>query len=119
MLYEVITVAVVVSAVGGVTDSLINTAKAAASQKAYLDGLATIKDTHKNIISELFSNGDADKIEKDLEPIWSELENILKGISLTGELSTRSHDTISGCGERLSSTIISYLIKDAKRNNFV
>lgn len=107
-------VVVVVSAVSGITDSLISAANLAASQKNYTEVLTSIKANHKTIIDELFAADSSINVEKDLEPVWFELDNILKGISLTGELSLRSYDTISGCGERLSSVIITYLIDGAK-----
>lgn len=107
-------VAVVVSAVGGVTDRLIAAANAAAARESYTDQLESLKDTHLEIIKELFTPALGLTVQAQLAPIWSELEDILKGVNLTSELSAKSYDTISGCGERLSSVIISHLIKGAR-----
>ncbi|MBS2097578.1 bifunctional aspartate kinase/homoserine dehydrogenase I [Carboxylicivirga linearis] len=105
---------VVVSAVGGVTDELINASKKAVKGESYIDVLNYLKEKHNQIVSELFTPSVEVKLQEQLEVIWKELEQLLKGVSLTGELSTKSYDTISGCGERLSSSIISALISNSK-----
>ncbi len=107
-------VVVVVSAVGGITDELIKTSEKAVKGEAYIDILNGIKEKHNQIISELFTPALEVSLQEKLLVVWKELEQFLQGISLTGELSTKSYDTITGCGEKLSSTIISFLIKDSK-----
>jgi len=105
---------VVVSAVGGVTDKLIKASEMAVSGNDYkllVDELETI---HTTIINQLFSSDIAQKVNDESEVVWKELLQVLVGISLTNELSTKSYDTIAGCGERLSSIILSHLIKDAR-----
>lgn len=107
-------VVVVVSAVGGVTDELIAASEKAVNGEAYHDILSYLKDKHAQIISELFTPDVDVELQDRISFIWNDLEQILKGVSLTGELSTKSYDTITGCGERLSSTIISTLINEAR-----
>ncbi|MCU4175380.1 bifunctional aspartate kinase/homoserine dehydrogenase I [Carboxylicivirga sp. N1Y90] len=105
---------VVVSAVGGVTDGLIKASDMALKGLDFLSHVEEIKAKHKQIITELFTPVIAKDIEVLTINIWDELSQILKGVSLTKELSTKSYDTITGCGERLSSQIISQLFEDAK-----
>nr|WP_319398160.1 bifunctional aspartate kinase/homoserine dehydrogenase I [uncultured Carboxylicivirga sp.] len=105
---------VVVSAVGGITDELIHASKKAVKGESYQDVLSYLKDKHNQIISELFTPSVEVKLQDEIVDIWKDLEQILKGVSLTGELSTKSYDTIAGCGERLSSAILATLIPGAK-----
>lgn len=107
-------VALVVSAVGGVTDRLIRTARQAEAKGEYNLELEALKEMHLQIIQELFTPSAGLTVENQLTPVWNELEAILKGVELTGELSAKSYDTITGCGERFSSIIISHFITDAR-----
>ncbi|MCU4157252.1 bifunctional aspartate kinase/homoserine dehydrogenase I [Carboxylicivirga sp. A043] len=103
-------VAVVVSAVGGVTDKLVNAAHLAQSGSAYTNIVQEIEKIHEQIISQLFDEEKAREVERQADAIWQELIQVLTGVSLTKELSTKSYDTIVGCGERLSSLILSCLL---------
>ena len=105
-------VAVVVSAVGGVTDKLLATAEMASKGGDYQPMLDAIVGKHDEIVTQLFA--DRSVVDMRLSQIFSDLGSILKGVSLLKELSTRSLDTISGFGERLSSTILSLLIDGSK-----
>lgn len=105
---------VVVSAVGGVTDKLINVAQQAVSGADYQPQLLEIETIHNTIVKELFTPVVVKNVEALSSPVWQELSQVLKGVSLTNELSTKSFDTISGCGERLSAIILSELVADAK-----
>jgi aspartokinase/homoserine dehydrogenase 1 len=105
---------VVVSAVGGVTDKLIKAANNAVSGNDYTSLLNEIKTIHNTIYTELFTPVVLKNVEALSAPVWEELEQMLKGVSLTRELSTKSYDTISGCGERLSSIVLSELISEAR-----
>lgn len=105
---------IVVSAVGGITDELIKASQKSVKGESYQDILSDIKEKHSKIITELFSLLEEEAVHEVLKPVWSDLEQFLKGVNLTGELSTKSYDTIVGCGERLSSAILSSLITEAK-----
>ncbi|MFR9523375.1 MAG: bifunctional aspartate kinase/homoserine dehydrogenase I [Rikenellaceae bacterium] len=104
---------VVVSAVGGVTDLLIAAAKTAkAGDDKYIDTLSHIVERHKEIIEELVGEEDRVELYLRLRPLFDDLTNIYKGIHLIRDLSDKTMDTIVSYGERLSSTIISYLLSD-------
>ncbi|MBN2167560.1 MAG: bifunctional aspartate kinase/homoserine dehydrogenase I [Marinilabiliaceae bacterium] len=106
---------VVVSAVGGVTDKLIYLANLAeAGNEEYKTKLDEIIDIHYNIIKDLFSPVDIDKIKMLIEPDIDELKSIIKGVFLVKELSRKSFESISGIGERLSSKIIASLVTGTK-----
>ncbi|MCG8578497.1 MAG: bifunctional aspartate kinase/homoserine dehydrogenase I [Bacteroidales bacterium] len=106
-------VAVVVSAVGGVTDKLVKASALAQTGKDYSGILNEIELTHQQIINALFDADKAEQVDKQAAATWKELKQVLKGVSLTNELSTKSYDTIVGSGERLSSLILSQLVDKA------
>ncbi len=105
-------VVVVVSALGGVTDLILKAAKAAAGgMEDFHPILNDIKDRHSQTIFELF-NG-AGPIVYIAEELLDELEQILTGITLVGELTPKTLDRIAGIGERISSQIIAQYIQGA------
>lgn len=98
---------VVFSAFGGVTDDLIAAARLAADHKIeYLKAYDKIKLRHKQAISELGISPDKE-LNKFLDSSFVELHDLLHGVYLVRELSTRTLDFISGFGELLSTRIIS------------
>ena len=107
---------VVVSAMGGITDRLINTAKMASSgDKGYISELQFIIDKHHSTINELMGDSVlAKEILTKVDAMIDELSNIYKGICLIKDLSERTRDTIVSYGERLSSTIIAAVIDGAE-----
>lgn len=105
---------VVVSALGGVTDMLIATANMAAKgDMSYLDSLDKIVKRHEDVIAGAVIEGKQDAVHELVNPLFDELANIFKGVSLIKDLSQRTLDIIVSYGERLSSLIISNTIKDA------
>ena len=116
-------VIVVVSALGGITDQLINTAKLAANGDAtHYDSYTSIVKRHNDVINSMVSADKLDYVKSIIEPLLEELGNIYKGVSLIKDLSDRTLDIIVSYGERLSSVIISGIIKDAQHydsRNFI
>ena len=85
---------VVSSAHKGVTDALINTARAAALGED--DGGDAVIAKQRDIAESLGCAPDL------LEPLFAEIRDLLRGIRLVRELSPRSLDYISSFGERMS-----------------
>jgi len=98
---------VVVSALGGVTDLLVGVARKAASGIKLNGELLAIRARHEEIIETLFGNEDGVKTIDSLKPLFEELEKIVQGVTLIGELTPKTLDKILGFGERLSSLLIS------------
>ncbi|NPA36340.1 MAG: bifunctional aspartate kinase/homoserine dehydrogenase I [Chlorobi bacterium] len=100
---------VVVSALGGTTDLLINAARKSAAGSDYSGLLEELYSRHVNTAEELQSG-----LQKSLLNCFDEkiglLSNLLKGIELTGELSERSMNIVTGVGEQLSACILHALI---------
>lgn len=103
-------VVVVVSALGGITDRLIATARMAAEgNPGYEELYREIAERHRNMIATLFSSDDALKVSIKVEPMLDELGNIFRGIFLIGDLSERTLDIVVSYGERISSLITAAL----------
>ena len=98
---------VVVSALGGVTDQLLALAQKAASGGKINGELIAIRKRHEEMIHGLFNEVDAVQTILSLQPLFDELEKIIQGVTLIGELTPKTLDKVLGFGERLSSLLIS------------
>lgn len=105
---------VVVSALGGITDKLIQTARTASSGDiGYLKSYAEIIDRHNIVIEELVPKAKRAEVKSMISALYDELGNLLKGISLIKDLPVRTLDIVVSYGERMSSLIISRIIDGA------
>ncbi len=114
---------VVVSALGGLTDMLIKTAKTACkgdvSYRELYEGIVT---RHNNVIAGIVPTEKQEEVHKITDPLLTELGDIFQGISLIKDLSQRTLDIVVSYGERLSSVIISRIITGARHfdsRNFI
>lgn len=108
-------VIVVVSALGGITDKLIETAnKACNRDESYKENMQAIRERHMQVIAGVVPQTHRNEIEDRTGKLLDELENIYHGIFLIKDLSPKTLNAIVSYGERLSSTIISKVIKDAE-----
>ena len=106
---------VVVSALGGITDKILSAARMAAIGTGYFQAEITdIKNRHREVIAALFDNGKKALVEERVTNLLDELERIVNGVSMIGELTPKTLDKIGGFGERLSSLIISEFIPGAQ-----
>ena len=109
--------AVVFSAFGGVTDTLLNMShKAEQSDISYLDDLENFKVRHIEVIALLLSGELFAEAEKAVEIGFEELEDLLHGIYLLQEASMRSMDYVVSFGERNASFIIAKILKSHGMN---
>lgn len=101
---------VVVSALGGVTDLLLNTSqKAAAGDPAYKEGLDRLYARHHDIIRNVITDR-VDELISEIDIMLSEIASIYHGLSLICDLSDKTRALIVSYGERLSSKIVNRLI---------
>ena len=102
---------VVVSALGGFTDSLVAMGKAAASGD--LQGALKLwragKQRHLNMLAGL----KAGAVEEQVEEQFASLQDLLRGVAALGELSPRTQDNLLSFGEVLSSVIVAAAFKAA------
>lgn len=117
------TVIVVVSALGGITDQLIRTAKMASEgNTSYLQSYAEIIERHNAIIKGMVAQEKSLDVHSQIDPLLEELGNIYRGVALIKDLSQRTLDIVVSYGERLSSIIISRIIESARHfdsRNFI
>ncbi|MDR1746399.1 MAG: bifunctional aspartate kinase/homoserine dehydrogenase I [Tannerella sp.] len=108
-------VIVVVSALGGITDKLLQTAQLASKgENAYKQVFSEIIERHEEIIEGVLPVNRQEEVKARTKEILGELENIYRGVYLIKDLSAKTCDTIVSYGERLSSFILSHVIEDAK-----
>lgn len=108
-------VIVVVSALGGITDKILSAAKMAAIGTGYFQAeLTEINTRHYQTIEKLFFAEKQAEVKAKTTILLEELERIIQGVSLIGELTPKTLDKIGGFGERLSSLIISEYIPESK-----
>lgn len=105
-------IAVIVSAFGGVTDRLIMLGQMAAQGKeGYQTVLAELIERHKSTINALICQETLPETLRTLQPVFSELRDVLEGISLMKRLSPKALDLLMSFGERLSAFIITKAIQ--------
>lgn len=109
---------VVVSALGGLTDRLIATAKKAASgDMEYVDDFNAMARRHYDIIKDVVSPDTAISTRKAIDPLLAELRRLYDGVSLIADLPERTLAQIVSLGERMSSIIVADMIPGARHAN--
>jgi len=110
--------AVVVSALSGVTDMLLNASqKAASKNEIYKTTLEEIKQKHFVAITDLVETADQNSLLIKINSQITQLQTLLDGCFLLGELSPRTADAIAGFGELLSSQIIATALQQILPNS--
>ncbi|MEM9548283.1 MAG: bifunctional aspartate kinase/homoserine dehydrogenase I [Bacteroidota bacterium] len=98
---------VVCSAMGGITDLLINMSELAARGKdEYIAYYHKFRDRHESTAKELLCDEHYLRIADELDQNYSVLKDLLKGIFLVREASTRTMDYVLSFGERNSNFLI-------------
>jgi aspartokinase/homoserine dehydrogenase 1 len=105
---------VVVSALGGITDLLLNTALLASMHDdGYSAFLKEIEDRHLNTIKALISINAQSRVLSKVKSELNTLETLLEGAFLIGEITPKLSDKIVSYGELLSSYILSEFLAEA------
>lgn len=108
-------VVVVVSALSGITDKLIETAKLAVNgNERYLEEYEMIVERHKTMVDSIIPKDKAVILNKTIDSLLAELRSIYNGVYLIRDLSEKTQAAIVSYGERLSSNIVATLIEGAK-----
>jgi aspartokinase/homoserine dehydrogenase 1 len=103
---------VVVSALGGITDTLISCGTlAAAGDEKYKEKLYEAEHRHLDTVKALLPVTQQSSILSLVKQRCNELEDICHGVFMLKELSARTHDRIVSYGESLSSQIVSAALK--------
>ncbi|MFL6432709.1 MAG: aspartate kinase [Nitrososphaeraceae archaeon] len=104
----------VISAVRGITDKISSIPLNVKSDKLSItDFLNNARHIHLNIIEQAIKN---EKLKNEARSVVTtlinELEDILTGILLLGEITPKSLDYLMSFGERLSTPIVSFALRD-------
>jgi aspartate kinase len=105
---------VVVSAMGKTTNKLLLAASEAAAGRRD-QGLAIVDEVRSQHLADglALAGGSAAELDRHIRTHFEWLEELIKGISIVGELSPRSTDAIASVGERLSSLIVTFAFREA------
>ncbi len=100
-------IAVVVSAMSGVTNTLIETGDlAAGNDERYIENLKNLENKHFQTVKELLKIKNQSSILAQVKKLTNELEELMHGVYLLKEISPRTLDLILSFGERLSCHIM-------------
>jgi aspartate kinase len=108
-------VIVVVSAMSGVTNRLIDAAHHAEAGEAEVATklIGELRAQHSKALGTLVRNiRRVAELEKSLSDVLGELERLLRGTALLRELTPRALDAISGMGERLSTPLLAAALNE-------
>lgn len=109
-------VVIVVSALGGITDKLIATSKlAVAGDEEWKTEFDAMVDRHHKMIDTIITDTKArEQLFIKVDALLDQLRSIYFGVFLIHDLSEKTSDAIVSYGERLSSLIVSTLVKGSK-----
>ena len=111
-------IVVVCSAVDGVTDSLILISRMIEQKKkkGVVEALDELIKKHRELADQTIKNSGIKKqlVEK-LDDDISELQELVRGLTLLKEVSARSLDYLISFGERLSDDLVSFALQDLKK----
>ena len=107
---------IVVSALHGITDSLIDGMAAALTDETAIAGITDrIKAAHTNVARHLMaSRQDLKDYGKHLAKSLHKLERLYYGLNFTREITPRMADVISSYGERLCAELLTAILKSRK-----
>lgn len=107
---------VVVSALGGITDKLLNTAQLALNgDEEYNNEFDSMVTRHHQMIDTIITdNKKREKLYDTVDSLFEQLKSIYYGVYLIHDLSEKTQNAIVSYGERLSSNITATLISNAR-----
>ena len=110
--------AVVLSAMQGTTDQLIEAGRSAErGDDGYIEILSNIAERHAAAIEKLFGDEEHSAISDFVDSTVSELENLCEGVRLVRELSPKTLDRILSFGEIVSTKIVSAKLQSMEVDN--
>lgn len=109
-------VVVVVSALGGITDQLLETSNLALKgDEQWKDEYAKMVDRHHRMIDTIITDTtDRETLFNKVDALFEQLQSLYYGVFLIHDLSHKTQDAIVSYGERLSSCIVATLIRGSR-----
>lgn len=106
---------VVVSAMRGVTDALIECADLAVQGKEaeYQSVIAQLSTNHHAVMDEIVAHkGERKQLSVQLDAYTTELDAYCRSIHVLGEVTARGMDTITSLGERMNAPLVAAALRD-------
>ena len=107
-------VAVVVSAMGGVTDQLLGLIGKAVSDERLTDSLDALRTRYSAVAGALLSTENAAALVENFERDLDDIGHVLKALSLVRSASYRSRDLVSGFGELWSARLMTEVLRTSQ-----
>ena len=109
---------VIVSALGGLTDTLITTAgKAAGDDDSYKTEVTAIRERHEHIVNNVVPENRRKECFAAVNPLLDDLAKLYDGVRLIGDIPEKTLDNIVSFGERISSLIVNFMIDGSSHIN--
>lgn len=102
---------VVLSAMGGVTNQLLELAHQASRGEDFTDGLILLEKRHVEVVKKLLPVVLQTPVMAQIKLHLRELEELLAGVKSIRELSLQCLDLVMSFGERLSNMVVAYLAR--------
>ncbi|MCL4346657.1 MAG: aspartate kinase [Candidatus Thermoplasmatota archaeon] len=104
---------VVVSALSGVTDRILDTVTGHLSEKRIESVISFLRERHISLLSEVSSQNACSEGRRAVDRLLRHMERLLYGVYYTRELTPRTRATLLSFGERLSSHIVASALSTA------
>lgn len=111
---------VVVSAVGGITDYLLECVEASLEGEERGDFVKEKEKMamyHEQILDRLVAEVEKPVLRQNLHALWEELGRLLRGIMLIGECTERTRDAVLSIGERAAAPLVSAAFRAVGRSS--
>ncbi|HZQ21098.1 MAG TPA: aspartate kinase [Terriglobales bacterium] len=105
---------VVVSAMAGVTNDLIEAANQAklGNYSAVATIVAGLRRRHEDVVNSFRYSNEKPRLQETIQRLLNECDQLCRGTMLLGELTSRAQDFISSLGERLSAPLVAAALKE-------
>jgi aspartokinase/homoserine dehydrogenase 1 len=103
---------VVVSAIGGMTDALLDLISQASSERSATDAIDGLRSRYIGIVEVLLPQDQAAALIARFEQDVADIESVLKALALVKTASNRSRDMISGFGELWSARLLTAVLEE-------
>jgi aspartokinase/homoserine dehydrogenase 1 len=104
--------AVVVSAMGGFTDALLQLVEGAQERLEPRAVLTTLTERYQAVVSELVGPADGAALMQQFADDQQNIDSVLKALGLVGSASHRSRDLVAGFGELWSARLLAAVLKE-------
>jgi len=104
--------AVVVSAIGGVTDLLLGLIDQASNDQPVEASIEALRSRYQAMVVELLSENRANELLQQFADELEDIDSVLKALSVVKAASHRSRDLVAGFGELWSARLLAALLEE-------